>query len=241
MKEFNEILTHLRKEKRITMEQLAEDLKEYGVTPSKSMISRWENGLADPSMTYIRILSKYFNVSLDFLLGMSDESYKPISNSKSSEPSSLPKVNSSIIDNPAIVVQKKYIDSLTVYGKVCAGDGIEALENPIDEIGDPYYRIKQEKFALLVDGDSMNNVVDDGMYAIIEKRPIVSNGEIAVVLIDNEVGMLKRFYRLDDMVILRPDSSNPDHKPLTFVGEEINSLKILGRYLGCVSPMERLL
>ncbi len=130
---------------------------------------------------------------------------------------------------------------LTVYGKVCAGDGIEALENPIDEIGDPYYRIKEEKFALLVDGDSMNNVVDDGMYAIIEKRPIVSNGEIAVVLIDNEVGMLKRFYQLDDMVILRPDSSNSDHKPLTFVGEEINALKILGRYLGCVSPMEKLL
>ena len=53
--------------------------------------------------------------------------------------------------------------------------------------------------------------------------------------------MLKRFYRIDDMVILRPDSTNPDHKPLTFVGEEINSLKILGRYLGCVSPMENLL
>lgn len=131
--------------------------------------------------------------------------------------------------------------NLTVYGKVCAGDGIEALEDPIDEIGDPYYRIKEEKFALLVDGDSMNNVVANGMYAIIEKRPIVNNGEIAVVLIDNEVGMLKRFYQLDDMVILRPDSSNPDHKPLTFVGNEINSLKILGRYLGCVSPMEKLL
>lgn len=130
---------------------------------------------------------------------------------------------------------------ITVYGKVCAGDGIEAFEDPIDNIGDPYYRIKREKFALLVDGDSMNNVVNDGMYAIIEKIPMVSNGEIAVVLINNEIGMLKRFYQLDDMVILRPDSSNPEHKPLTFVGEEINSLKILGRYLGCVSPMERLL
>ncbi|MFR5114672.1 hypothetical protein [Turicibacter sanguinis] len=36
---------------------------------------------------------------------------------------------------------------LTVYGKVCAGNGIEALEDPIDEIGDPYYRIEEEKFA----------------------------------------------------------------------------------------------
>ena len=87
----------------------------------------------------------------------------------------------------------------------------------------------------------MNNVVNHGMYAIIEKTPTVNNGEIAVVLIDHEHSMLKRFYRIDDMVILRPDSSNPDHKPLTFIGDEINSLKILGRYLGCVSPMEHLL
>lgn len=130
---------------------------------------------------------------------------------------------------------------IKVYDQIRIENGIEKMGNPIDEIGDPYYRIQQEKFALLVDGDSMNNVVDDGMYAIIEKRPVVSNGEIAVMLIDNEVGVLKRFYRVDDMVILRPDSSNPEHKPLTFVGDEINSLKILGRYLGCVSPMENLL
>lgn len=230
MKEFNEILTHLRKKKRITMEQLADDLKGYGVTPSKSMISRWENGLADPSMTYIRILSKYFDVSLDYLLGMSDESTELSENLRTAN---------SAITNPVV---KTPIYSITVYGKVCAGDGIEALENPIDEIGDPYYRIKKEKFALEVHGDSMNNVVDDGMYAIIEKTPVVKSGEIAVVLIDNEVGMLKRFYRLDEStVILKPESSNPEHKSMVFEGQEINRLQILGRYLGCVSPMEKLL
>ena len=131
---------------------------------------------------------------------------------------------------------------LTVYGKVCAGNGIEALEDPIDEIGDPYYRIEEEKFALLVDGDSMNNVVNDGMYAIIEKRPVVSKVEIAVVLIDNEVGMLKRFFQIDEStVILKPDSSNPEHKSMMFEGNDINRLKILGRYIGHVSPMENLL
>ena len=79
------------------------------------------------------------------------------------------------------------------------------------------------------------------MYAIIEKMPIVKNGEIAIVLIDNEITMLKRFYQLDDMVILRPDSTNIEHKPLTFIGEDINSVKILGRYLGYVTPMVELL
>lgn len=130
------------------------------------------------------------------------------------------------------------IRKITVYGKVCAGNGIEAFEDPIDEIGDPYYRIKGEKFALLVDGDSMNNVVNHGMYAIIEKKETVNNGEIAVVLIDNEVGMLKRFYQLDEStVVLKPDSTNLTHKSMMFENEEINRLKILGRYIGHVSPM----
>lgn len=140
-----------------------------------------------------------------------------------------------------IPIKSDNTNSLTVYGKVCAGDGLEAFEDPIDEITNPYHRIKGDLFALQVDGDSMNKVVNHGMYAIIEKRPVVANGEIAVILIDNEVGMLKRFYHYDDMVILRPDSSNPEHKPMTFVGDEINNLKVLGRYLGCVSPMEKLL
>lgn len=38
----------------------------------------------------------------------------------------------------------------------------------------------------------------------IKRQPTVNNGEIAVVLIEHRIGMLKRFYRLDDMVILRP-------------------------------------
>ncbi len=126
---------------------------------------------------------------------------------------------------------------LTVYRKVYACDEFEVFEDPLDEIINPYPKAKGEFFALQVQGDSMNKVVDDGLYAIIKKEPIVNNGEIAIVLIDHQLGMLKRFYRVDDMVILRPDSTNPDHKPLTFVGEQINEIKILGKFVGFVSPL----
>lgn len=211
-----DILKRRRLELGLTYEELGAIV---GV--GKSTVRKWETGMIDNMRRdNIVALSKALSISPTTLMGLGDFEENT---------------------SNTISLQSHKSDKLTVYGKVCAGNGIEALEDPIDEIGDPYYRIKGEKFALLVDGDSMNNVVANGMYAIIEKRPIVNNGEIAVVLIDNEVGMLKRFYQLDDMVILRPDSSNPDHKPLTFVGNEINSLKILGRYLGCVSPMENLL
>lgn len=126
---------------------------------------------------------------------------------------------------------------LTVYGKVCAGEGFDAFEDPLDEIVNPYPKATGEFFALQVQGDSMNNIVDDGLYAIIKKQPTVNNGEIAVVLIDRQIGMLKRFYQLDDMVILRPDSSNPQHQPLTFIGEQLNDVKVLGKFIGFVSPI----
>lgn len=223
---FGKNLKYLRLRDNISQDELAEELGYKSYTT----IQKWEMGSSEPNMGVVNKLADKWHLSLDDLVNVDLEAKRYGSIQK----------DMSIVHLPSNDENQKS-KQLTVYGKVCAGNGIEALENPIDEIGDPYYRIKEEKFALVVEGDSMNNVVNDGMYAIIEKRPIVSNGEIAVVLINNEVGMLKRFYQLDDMVILRPDSSNPEHKPLTFIGEDINSLKILGRYLGCVSPMEKLL
>lgn len=67
------ILKSLREAKDVSMDEMAIQLKKYDVSPSKSMISRWESGKAEPSMEYARILAKYFNVSLDFLLGLHDD------------------------------------------------------------------------------------------------------------------------------------------------------------------------
>lgn len=226
---FGKNLRYLRLRDNLSQEELAQILGYKSYTT----IQKWESGVNEPNMLVLNKLADKWNLTLDELVNVDLESKRYDQHMNNI-------LEDKIIYNTDLSQSSPH-QHITVYGKVCAGFGFEALENRIDEIGDPYYRIKKEKFALLVDGDSMNNVVNDGMYAIVEKTPIVKNGEIAVVLIDNEVGMLKRFYQLDDMVILRPDSSNPDHKPLTFVGEEINTLKILGRYLGCVSPMEKLL
>lgn len=43
---------------------------ELGV--SKGVISLWENGLREPSMSSIILLSKFFNVTTDYLLGLDD-------------------------------------------------------------------------------------------------------------------------------------------------------------------------
>ena len=39
---------------------------------NKSMLSRWENGINDPSLEYAKNIAAYFDVSLDYLIGLTD-------------------------------------------------------------------------------------------------------------------------------------------------------------------------
>ena len=64
---FSERLRELRQESGFTSDQLAHKI---GVT--KSTISFWENGINEPKASYIVALSKIFNVSSDYLLGLKE-------------------------------------------------------------------------------------------------------------------------------------------------------------------------
>ena len=67
MDKFIERLKEQNKEKKLTQSQLA---KETGL--SQSAIALWENGQRIPNALAIITLCKYFQVSSDFLLGVSD-------------------------------------------------------------------------------------------------------------------------------------------------------------------------
>ena len=71
-------LNQLRTERDMTMEMLVADLNRiYGLNLTKSMISRWERNENDPSLTYAKAIVEYFNVSLDWLLGLTDKKTPP--------------------------------------------------------------------------------------------------------------------------------------------------------------------
>ena len=59
----------LREKRWITQSELA---KKLGIT--RSGVNAWEMGISVPSTQYIVILAKFFNVSTDYLLGLSDTS-----------------------------------------------------------------------------------------------------------------------------------------------------------------------
>ena len=62
---FKDNLKQLRTEAGLGQVELA---KRLGV--SKGVISFWENGLREPSMSSLITLSKFFKVSIDYLVGL---------------------------------------------------------------------------------------------------------------------------------------------------------------------------
>ncbi len=62
---FKDNLKELRQEKNLGQVELA---KAIGV--SKGVISLWENGLREPTMYSLITLAKFFNISIDELVGL---------------------------------------------------------------------------------------------------------------------------------------------------------------------------
>ena len=61
--EFNEKLKELRKQKELTQEELAEVL-----FVSRTAISKWESGRGYPSIDSLKVIAKFFGVTIDELL-----------------------------------------------------------------------------------------------------------------------------------------------------------------------------
>lgn len=70
-----EKIKELRLEHDLTMDMLIADINsrfELEKPMNKSMLSRWESGINDPSLENTKYLSIYFNVSVDWLIGLTD-------------------------------------------------------------------------------------------------------------------------------------------------------------------------
>ena len=64
---FGQRLRELREEAGLSMLQLA---KAVGV--SDAAVCKWENGIAEPKITYLTRLAEFFNCTLDYLVGVED-------------------------------------------------------------------------------------------------------------------------------------------------------------------------
>ena len=121
-----------------------------------------------------------------------------------------------------------------VYGQISAGQpnwAEECLEGylPIDPnlmgIINP-----EQCFFLRVKGESMNQLIKNGAYALIRKQDVVENGEVAVVLVNGDEATLKKFTQHGDVIVLEPMSDDPNFK--TQIYDKNTRIQILGKYIG---------
>jgi len=84
-------------------------------------------------------------------------------------------------------------------------------------------------FCLKAQGDSMINArIFDGDTLFVRRQPSVDNGEIAVILIDDDATVKRVFYdRENNVLTLMPE--NPTHRPMRYTGETLDHIKILGK------------
>jgi len=167
---------------------------------------------ANPTMGKITMLSMYFDVSREYLMGLSDK-------------------RGSCYDLSGIKPVKRR--SIPILGRVACGEPIFA-----DEELQGYASVEGDinaDFCLYAKGDSMIDAgIRDGSIVFVKKQPTVENGQIAVVLIEDEA-TLKRVYfdKSSKRMILNP--ANSAYAPIIVDKGQLDSgsVRILGKAVMC--------
>lgn len=198
-------LRQLRRERDMTLEDLAKQLDVSYVT-----ISRYESGQREPKFDMAMRIAEILNVNIDYLLGLS-------------EPKQKNTVSNATISNNEVF-------RIPVLGKISAGLPVMAIENIEDyafvskELVKPHY----EYFYLTVNGDSMNLLMQDGARVLIQRQDTIQNGEIAVVMINGYDAVIKKVIIQDNILQLLPMSTNSEHIPQIYDMSKVEA-KIIGK------------
>lgn len=197
-----------RKEIGMSAESLAEAL---GVSPAT--IYRYENGEIEK---------------------VPGDRLEPIANALHTTPAYLMGwADSSTIPAAANIIPFPEMRKVPLIGSIACGSPILAEEHIEDYVDIPK-RVAAD-FALTCKGDSMINArIFDGDIVYIRQQDSVDNGQIAAVLIDSEA-TLKRVKLYEDHISLEPE--NPQYRPIVLWGEEMNSVRIIGKAVAFTSAV----
>ena len=136
-----------------------------------------------------------------------------------------------IIDEKAFghLTNKPSVD-LPLMGFIAAGSPLEPHTDPhaAFSISASMISGKHTAYVLQVKGSSLiEDSILDGDYVVIEKDQDVSNGDLVVAIVDDNLATLKKFYKENGRVVLKP--ANSQMEPIY-----PNSLTIQGKVVGVV-------
>lgn len=163
---------------------------------AQSAVSKWERGATEPDHNTLRILSDYYGVSIDYLLGNSDEPQ----------------------------AKRKGV-SIPVLGDVAAGIPIEAIEDILDyeDIDEDLARTG-EFFGLRIRGRSMEPRMMEGDVVIVRQQETAETGDTVVVSVNGDLATVKKIKIGPAGITLIP--TNPSYDPMYFTCEEVEQLPV---------------
>ena len=182
---------------------------------SKQTLYKYENGvITNIPSDKIEQIAELTGVSPAYLMGWVEDT-----------PSDLP-------SNVLPITKKKF----PLLGSIACGEPIFA-----DEDFEGYVEAGANidaDFCLRANGDSMIGArIHDGDIVFIKQQPLVENGQIAAVLIDDEA-TLKRFYYDKANQIIQLMAENPAYPPIIKMQTDLESIRILGRAIAFQSNIK---
>ena len=190
--------------------------EELGVKISKSHLSQYVSGAVQPGQDKLTVLSRALRVSEAWLMGYDvpkEDSYRERSNI------------AAVIDTG--------IHNIPVFESVSAGFGAYASNDIVDYI--PVV-IKnpadvEDTIAIRVRGDSMFPKIEDGDIIVVRRQTSVDSGDIGVVLLDGDEGLVKKIVYGPTWIELL--SLNEEYPVRHFDGAETQRLRVVGKVVAC--------
>ena len=179
---------------------------------SGKTISAWEVGRGQPDADELLKLCKLFNARVADFYG---------EKAKSDE--------SDFTDIP-------------LYGSIAAGTPIEMI--PVEDyhpVPTAVHKRYPDGFLLKVTGSSMDRVLPDGCYALVDPcKTIEHNGDPYAVCVNGYDATIKRVRKLNNGFELVPDSTDPTYPVQTFNYNEpgTETITVIGRVVYYVLPFD---
>lgn len=173
---------------------------------------KYENGDNRPTRK-LNELARLFNVSTDYLLGLTDTPTESLTQPLSQS------------------LSKEHGVRIPVLGRVVAGIPIEAIEEVIDWEEIPQKLAASGKFfALRVCGHSMEPRILEGDVVIVRQQEDVDSGDIAIVMVNGDEATVKRVKKQEDGITLIATNTSV-YEPHFYSNQEIRDLpvRILGK------------
>lgn len=238
--DFGTKLKQLRKDKKITQEELAQ---EFGLTASA--ISRYEKNVVYPKKKVLEQYSSFFDIDLKALLILKEKNKKQkvIQNIQSIQNIQKPdfdyKENSLdknydqtiIFSDAYIFCQLPFIDQIDILSS--ENNNQIQTEKTIDVfLEKSIYSSIENLIAVRVNSESMDKIIVDNAIVIIDKKANIKSEDIIMYRLNEKDYELKRIYDYSNYIKLCPESHNSIFHEQNVIKEQSEKvLHVLGKVI----------